>query len=165
MRAQREALLAVYQEVYADQLDDPFFAPDRFWERLESYAKWPGFSLVTLHHGGLVGYSLGYRLPPRSAWWRGFLGDVEPELLVEDGERTFAVTQLMVRPVFRRRGHACELHDALLSDRPEQRATLLVKPTNTPARTAYLSWGWEVFGQVRPFEDAPVYDALLRQLR
>ncbi|MGA6165848.1 GNAT family N-acetyltransferase [Amycolatopsis magusensis] len=161
MRAHREALLTVYEEVYADELDAPFFAPDRFWERLESYAQWPGFSLVTLHDDDLIGYSLGYRLPPRSAWWRGFLGDVEPQELVEDGERTFAVTQLMVLPARQRQGHGRALHDALLRRRPERRATLLVKPDNVPARTAYLSWGWELFGQVRPFEDAPVYDSLM----
>ncbi|MFI6026391.1 hypothetical protein [Amycolatopsis magusensis] len=56
---------------------------------------------------------------------------------------------------------AIRSHDALLRRRPERRATLLVKPDNVPARTAYLSWGWELFGQVRPFEDAPVYDSLM----
>ena len=47
MHELRRLLLAVYTEVYADLLGDLFFAPDRFWERLEAYAKWPGFELVT----------------------------------------------------------------------------------------------------------------------
>ena len=162
MRAQRAALLAVYEEVYVDQLDDPFFAPSRFWQRLENYAGWPGFALVTGHLlDDLIGYTLGYTLPERSGWWGGFRGEVDPGLLKEDGQRTFALTQLMVLPAWQRRGYARALHDALLSNRPEERATLLVKPDNIPARTAYLSWGWQVLGQLQPFDDAPVYDALL----
>ncbi|ANN19147.1 GCN5 family acetyltransferase [Amycolatopsis orientalis] len=158
----RAPLLTVYTEVYADLLGDPFFTPERFWERLEAYAKWPGFALVTgWLRDELVGYTLGYRLPTRSAWWRGFRGDVDPQLLEEDGKRTFAVTQLMVLPGWRRRGYARQLHDALLRDRTEERATLLVKPDNIPARTTYLSWGWQRFGQLQPFDDAPVYESLM----
>ncbi|WP_410677126.1 GNAT family N-acetyltransferase [Amycolatopsis sp. cmx-4-68] len=67
----------------------------------------------------------------------------------------------MVLSTWRRRGYAKQLHDALLADRSEERATLLVKPDNVPARTAYLSWGWQLFGQLQPFADAPIYDALM----
>src|SRR4051812_33669742 len=96
MHQLREALQAVYVEVYADLLSDPFFGPERFWQRLESYAKWPGFALVTgWLDDDLIGYTLGYTLPKGSAWWRGFRGDVPPPALEEDGKRTFAVTQLM----------------------------------------------------------------------
>lgn len=165
MQQLREQLLVVYAEVYSELMQDPFFAPERFWQRLEAYAKWPGFALVVGKVGGeLIGYTLGYRLPKHSAWWRGFQGDVEPDLLEEDGERTFAITQLMVLPAWQRRGYAKQLHDALLLDRPEERATLLVKPSNIPARTAYLSWNWRRFGQLKPFEDAPVYESLIFDL-
>jgi hypothetical protein len=34
----------------------------------------------------------------------------------------------------------------------------------TPARRAYLSWGWRKIGELRPFDDAPVYDAMVRRL-
>lgn len=166
MHERRDLLIAVYTEVYADLLSDPFFSPERYWQRLESYAKWPGFALVTGWLGDdLIGYALGYTLPKGSAWWRGFRGEVPPGALEEDGERTFAVTQLMVLPAHQRHGYAGRLHDALLADRSEERATLLVKPDNVPACTAYLSWGWQCFGRVQPFEDAPVYDALMRELR
>lgn len=165
MRDLRDLLLAVYVEVYSGQLTDPFYTPERYWERLESYARWPGFSLVTgWLRDELIGYTLGYTLPDGSAWWRGFIGDALAPALVEDGQRTFAVTQLMVLRAWRRRGYAEQLHDALLVNRPEERATLLVKPDNIPARTAYLSWGWQLFGQLQPFADAPVYDALMIDL-
>ncbi len=165
MRKLREPLLTVYTQAYADVLNDPFFSPERFWERLESYARWPGFALVTgWVAGDLIGYTLGYRLPNRSAWWQGFRSEVAPELLEENGERTFAVTQLMVLPSWQRRGFAKQLHNALLHGRPEERATLLVKPSNVPARTAYLSWGWQRLGQLQPFDDAPIYEALTYEL-
>jgi ribosomal protein S18 acetylase RimI-like enzyme len=165
MQVLRDPLLAVYAEVYSDQLADSFYTPARYWDRLESYARWPGFSLVTGCLGEkLIGYTLGYTLPEGSAWWRGFNGDATTPTLVEDGKRTFAITQLMVVSAWRRRGYAGQLHDALLASRPEERATLLVKPDNVPARSAYMSWGWQPFGKVQPFADAPVFDALMLDL-
>ncbi|MFD8492275.1 GNAT family N-acetyltransferase [Amycolatopsis sp. NPDC059657] len=166
MYAQKAELLAVYEQVYADMLTDPFFTPERFWERLELYARWPGFSLVTgWLNGTLIGYSLGYTLPDGSKWWQGYKGDASPEQLTEDGKRSFAVTQLMVLPQWQRRGYAHQLHDALLDGRTEERATLLVKPDNIPAKSAYLSWGWQRFGQLQPFADAPVYESLMYEVK
>jgi GNAT superfamily N-acetyltransferase len=165
LHQQRNALLTVYREVYADKLDNPFFTVERFWDRLEAYAARDGFSLITGQlNDDLVGYTLGYPLPPGARWWQGFRGDIDPKMLEEDGKRTFAVNELMVLPAHRRRGYAHALHDALLADRPEERATLLVRPDNIPARTAYLKWGWYVLGELQPFADAPVYEALMRKL-
>jgi GNAT superfamily N-acetyltransferase len=158
----RDELLAVYAEVYADKLSNPFFSPERYWERLEAYASRAGYSLVLGRlDGELIGYAMGFTLPAGSAWWRGLRTDVDPAVLVEDGQRTFALTYMMVRAAWRRRGYARALHDALLRDRPEQRAALLVLPDNVPARTAYDSWGWYQIGELQPFADAPVYDALV----
>lgn len=161
----KAALLDVYQVVYAERLSTPFFTSERFWDRLERYASRDGFCLVTGHLGGeLVGYTLGETLPAGSTWWRGFLGERDPELLHEDGKRTFAINELMVLPDYRRRGIAKQLSTALLADRPEQRATLLVRAGNTPAYNAYLSWGFVTIGQVKPFDDSPVYEAMVREL-
>lgn len=165
MRERRQLLLDVYAEVYADRLGDPFFSLPRYRERLEGYAARDGFTLVTGElDGELIGYALGYTLPAGSRWWNGLRDHVHPELLVEDGRRTYALTEVMVRADWRRRGHARALHDALLSGRREERATLLVLPGNVPARTAYLAWGWHKLGKLQPFDDAPVYDAMVRQL-
>lgn len=166
LHEQRDEVLAVYTEVYADRLDAPFFSLPRYWERLEGYASRDGFSLVTGRlNDHLVGYTLGYVLPAGSAWWRGFRGEADPELLTETGQRTFAITELMVRPAYRRRGYARQLYHALLRERREERAALLVRPDNTPAYQAYLAWGWHKLGEVQPFPDAPVYDALVCELR
>lgn len=165
MHEQREDVLAVYTEVYADQLDDPFYSLPRYWERLEAYGARDGFALVTGRlTSELIGYALGYTLPEGSRWWRGFQGDVDTVLLSETGHRTFAVNELMVHPAWRRRGYARALHDCLLDNRPEARATLLVRPDNISARTAYRSWGWYELGKLQPFDDAPVFEAMVREL-
>lgn len=162
---QREDMLAAYAEVYTEQFDDPFFSPPHYWRRLDSYAARAGFAFVTGRlDNELVGYTFGYTLPAGSGWWHGLRGNIDPALLIETGKRTFAVTDLLVRPPWRRRGYARELHDALLGNRSEVRATLLVLPDNTPAYTAYQSWGWYKLGELQPFDDAPILDAMMRDL-
>jgi ribosomal protein S18 acetylase RimI-like enzyme len=161
----RDELLRVYGEVYADRLHDPFFSIDRYWERLTAYAKRDGFSVVTGQlDGALVGYALGYTLPAGSQWWQGLRTHVDPALLEEDGHRTFALTEIMTRAAWRRRGYARVLHDTLMTGRPESRATLLVLPDNVAAQRAYASWGWYRLGPLQPFDDAPVYDAMVLDL-
>ncbi|MFD0745750.1 hypothetical protein ACFQ1L_30900 [Phytohabitans flavus] len=73
LRAMREPVLAVYRQVYADQLGDPFRTPERFWERLDAYASRDGFGMVCGHVAGeMVGFALGYPLPARSRWWKRY---------------------------------------------------------------------------------------------
>jgi ribosomal protein S18 acetylase RimI-like enzyme len=165
LQQERKALVAVYAEVYAKRLDDPFFSLPRYWERLAAYGARDGFTLVTgRRDGDLIGYALGYTLPAASGWWRGLHTDVDPAVLEEDGRRTFALTEIMVREHWRRRGYARALHDALLAGRQEERATLLVLPDNVPAHRAYLAWGWYKLGELQPFDDAPVYEAMVKEL-
>lgn len=138
----------------------------RYWELLQAYASRAGFGLVTGRlDDEMIGYALGYPLAAQSRWWEGMKEEVDPALLTETGHRTFAINELMVRPGWRRRGYARALHDALLRNRPEQRATLLVRPDDTPAQAAYRSWGWTKLGELQPFPDAPVFDAMIRDLR
>lgn len=115
--------------------------------------------------GELVGFTLGSVLPAGSGWWRGFKGDVDPELLRETGTRTFGINELMVRPVWRRRGYARALSSSLLEGLPVERVTLLVRAENTAAYTAYISWGFSVIGQIQPFDDSPSYEAMIRDMR
>lgn len=158
----RQILLDVYEEIYRDRLDDPFFSTPRYWERLQGYASRHGFSFTMGMLGtDAVGYALGYTLPAGSGWWRGLNSEAKEEELREDGHRTFALTEIMVREPWRRQGFARQLHDRLLADRKEERATLLVLPDNTPAKAAYASWGWRKLGELKPFEDSPTYDAMI----
>ncbi|MCW6007828.1 GNAT family N-acetyltransferase [Micromonospora sp. CPCC 205371] len=168
MRAMREEILALYTEVYAGQLADPFRTPERFWDRLDAYANRDGFAMVTGHaDDDLVGFALGYTLPENSRWWTGLQGPHadDEEFTREDGNRTFAFNELMVHPSRRGHGFGHALHDALLRRRTEQRATLLVRPDNEPARSAYLRWGWRMIGTVKPFTDSPIFEVLVLPLR
>lgn len=165
MPALKDELLSVYREVYNDRLRESFFSEDRFWGRLEAYASRDGFSLIAARlSSGLIGFTLGFTLPSGSRWWDGLRENVPPDQVAENGRRTFAVAELMVRTSYRRRGYARALSAALLDNRTEERSTLLVRPENTAARTAYLSWGWRIFGHIQPFEDSPVYEVMLRDL-
>src|SRR5262245_844801 len=165
LREQKDELLALYQEAYAERLHDPFFCPARFWERLEQGSSRDGFRVVTGRvEDELVGFTLGSVLPADSGWWRGFKGDVDPELLRETGTRTFGINELMVGPVWRRRGYAKALSHALLDGLPVERVTLLVRAENTAAYTAYQSWGFHTIGQVQPFDDSPLYEVMVREM-
>jgi ribosomal protein S18 acetylase RimI-like enzyme len=165
LREQKDDILAVYRETYAERLDDPFFYPERFWERIERGSHRDGFRLVTGRgQGELVGFTLGSILPANTAWWRGFQGTPDSELVRETGTRTFGINELQVRPAWRRRGYAKTMSKALLEDLHVERVTLLVRADNTPAYTAYLSWGFQVVGQMQPFDDSPLYEAMLKRL-
>ena len=56
------------------------------------------------------------------------------------------------------------MSEALLEDLRVKRVTLLVRAENTPAYTAYLSWGFRVVGQMQPFDDSPRYEAMMKVL-
>ncbi|TQS43884.1 GNAT family N-acetyltransferase [Cryptosporangium phraense] len=164
-RAIQDELFALYAEIYADHLSDPFYSVERFADRFAGHSNRSGFRLVTGSIGGaLVGYAYGGPLGRTTRWWDGLRDDVPADALVEDGTRTFALNEIMVQESWRRRGIARSLHDTLLGGRPELRATLLVDPDNDPARNAYLSWGWRTLGHLQPFPDAPVYEALVIDL-
>lgn len=162
LKAQRMALSDIYEDVYAERLGDPFFSIARYWDRLLGYASRDGFAIrIGTLATNPIGCALGYALPAGTGWWRGLKSDVEEAELREDGKRTFALTEIMVREPWRRRGYAHELHDSLLAGRTEARATLLVLPDNVPAKAAYASWGWRKLGELKPFDDSPTYDAML----
>jgi ribosomal protein S18 acetylase RimI-like enzyme len=165
LERRRRVLIDVYEDVYRQRLGDPFFSTPRYWDRLHGYASRRGFSIKIGAVGTIaVGYALGYTLPEGSGWWRGLKTDRDEGELAEDGHRTFALTEIMVREQWRRRGYAHQLHDALLAGREEERATLLVLPDNLPAKAAYASWGWRKMGELKPFDDSPTYDAMVIDL-
>lgn len=73
LHEQKDDVLAVFHEAYAELLSETFFCPNRFWQRLESYASRDGFQLVTGRlDGELVGFTLGETLPAGTGWWRNF---------------------------------------------------------------------------------------------
>lgn len=61
-------------------------------------------------------------------------------------------------------GAARRIHDELPRGRPEERVTLLVERDHPRVRALYESWGYEWFGEVLPFPDAPWHDAMVSEL-
>jgi ribosomal protein S18 acetylase RimI-like enzyme len=165
IRERKDDLLTVYREAYADRLGMPFYAPERYWERIERGSHREGVRLVTGRvRDELVGITLGAVLPADTGWWAGFRGTADPDLVRETGSRTFVINEIQVRPGWRRRGYARAMTDALLEGLSVERVTLLVRAENTPAYTAYLSWGFRVVGQMQPLADSPLYESMVKEL-
>ncbi|MCX0275127.1 GNAT family N-acetyltransferase [Nocardia zapadnayensis] len=163
----------IYRRSYVDAIDsgDPFDSPVEFMRRFDAYtdpARSGGFELVVAFvDGAPAGQTWGWPLQPGAAWWGGLhLDDGDRErFTTETGERTFALSEIMVCTGHSGRGLARALHNDLLSGRREQRATLLVEPDNDRAYAAYRKWGWVRVGWLRPdWEDAPKFDVLIRDL-
>ncbi|RSO42031.1 acetyltransferase [Streptomyces sp. WAC 06725] len=166
-REDRGLLLDVYREIYADE-GQAFYDVDRFAERADTYASLDGWAAVlgrTGDSGGeATGYAFGAPLPTGSAWWNAAADPLPDDFTREDGRRTFAVFEVMVRRPWRGTGEAHRLHERLLHGRPEQRATLLVDASHPGVRRRYEQWGYRALGHQRPFADAPVYTMMLRAL-
>ena len=167
----RDVVAAVYEMSYVEALasGDPFDSTESFMTRFDSYVRIPGFDLVVASHDNEpVGQAWGWPLTTPAAttgWWSGLRHEPEPGFTVEDGRRTFALSEIMVAEAYAGRGFAHALHDTLLSARPERRATLLVEPENDRARRAYVSWGWQPVSQLQPrWEHAPLFDVMVLPL-
>jgi GNAT superfamily N-acetyltransferase len=164
--AHTEDLQALHAEVYADppyrEQDDAALFADRF--RVQR--RQPGFVLAEARHGGyLVGYAAGMPLRPSTSWWRDLTAPLPDEITAEHPGRTFALAELLVRPAWRRQGIAETLHDLIMANRSEERATLTVVPAAAAAQSAFRKWGWHKVARTRdPDPGARVSDVLVTTL-
>ncbi|MFI0815099.1 GNAT family N-acetyltransferase [Streptomyces sp. NPDC021098] len=164
-----DALLPAYEEVYAEPpyCEGPSDVAE-FIERFRLQARRPGFRLVLAREGNeVVGFTFGYLLPADTGWWDGLVEAVPENFTDETGERTFAIIELAVRKPWRRQGVAAELHSRLLSDLSAERVTLTMRPEPeaAPAQSAYAAWGYRTVGRSRPWDEAPLYDTMVLDLR
>jgi GNAT superfamily N-acetyltransferase len=137
-----------------------------FADRFRVQRRQPGFVLAEARHGGyLVGYAAGFPLRPSTSWWRHLTTALPEDVTAEHPGRTFAVTDVLVRPPWRRQGIGAALHDLILRGRPEERATLTVLPAAAPAQAAFRNWGWRKVARTRdPGPGSPVSDVLVLTL-
>jgi GNAT superfamily N-acetyltransferase len=161
-----DELQALHAEVYAEPPYERDANAARFAERLAVQRRQPGFVLAEARHGGyLVGYATGMPLRPSTSWWRELTTPLPDRVTAEYAGRTFALTDLLVRASWRRQGIGRTLHDLILQDRREERATLTVLPAATPAQRAFRNWGWRKVARTRdPVPAAPVSDVLVTAL-
>lgn len=160
-------LVEVYTDVYAEEIaGDPFFSVGSFEERLHSHTSAPNWEAVVGEADGrIVGYAYGYTLRAGKSWWTALRTPVDDESLIEEtGSRTFGLAEIMVREPWRKMGIARAIHDELLASRPEERVALLVERAHPRVRALYEEWGYRWLGEVLPFPDAPLYDAMIKPL-
>lgn len=169
-RAIRDVVQRIHQDSYIEAIasGDPFDSAETFMQRFDSYASRDGLDVVVAFVGDEpAGQSWGWPLEEgaRLGWWAGLQSDLGEEFTREDGHRTFALSEIMVRQPYTGQHIARALHEELLSARNEERATLLVEPDNERAYRSYLRWGWRKAAELRPaWPNAPLFDVLMLDL-
>lgn len=168
-RPQLDAFLTAYEETYAapPYNEGPRAVAD-FIELYQVHVDRPGMRLVLGRDAAdeVVGFGYGYLLAPNTSWWRTVSPPLPSEVTAETGSRTWVTIELAVRARWRRRGIAAGLHHRLLPGPPVERATLTVRPEPeaAPARAAYAAWGYQHVGVSRPWDGAPLYNVMIRDL-
>lgn len=164
---QLDEITDLYRAVYAEPpySETPEDAADFRDRQFPARAQREGFRMVTARAAGeLIGFVFGHTLPHDTGWWSGLLLPRPAEFVKETGDRSYAVIELVVRADWRRRGVARRMMQALLAGRPEERAVLLVRPDAPAAVATYAAWGWQRVGPLRPWDTAPMYDAMVLDL-
>jgi GNAT superfamily N-acetyltransferase len=160
-----------YSEFYAEVHAEPPYSwgpeyAELFRRRVETQRQQDGFALVEARtEGTLIGMGLGVTLAPATSWWQNLLSPLPPDVTEERPGRTWALADLMVHPRWRRLHLAEAIHNRLLDDRPEERASMTVLPAATAAQAAARKWGWDRLGQKRnPLPGAPIFDVMVKTL-
>ncbi|MFE3445464.1 GNAT family N-acetyltransferase [Nocardia sp. NPDC059180] len=160
-----DELQAIYLASHIELQHNPWYRPERFWERLEQlYAPIPDFELVVGRvDDRMVGYAFGTPYGrPQAVWAKA--AHLYPELTNEPaGASVYIFREFAVHPEYHGQGYARTIHDALLAERPEPLGYLLVRVGN-PARATYEAWGWRVVGRDQPFADSPVMEEMAKVL-
>ena len=164
--AHADELQALHAEVYANPPYGRHGDAALFAHRFRVQCRQPGFALAEARHGGyLVGYAAGMPLRPSTSWWRDVTTPLPREITTEYPGRTFALVELLVRASWRRQGIAAALYNLIVHNRPEERATLIVLPTATPAQKAFQKWGWRKIARTNdPHDGSCLYDVLVTTL-
>lgn len=163
----------IHADIYGEPLfeNHPFFSEKLFRQRYEMALNQPRLELLTARLDGvIVGYMYGYAIRAEDGWWdavewsREAQDNRRDDYVLEDGTRTVVIPEILVKLQWRRRGIARLMHDKFLSGREEWRAGLRVLPHNAAAKSAYLKWGWNKVGMVRPDPRAPLYECMIKKL-
>ncbi|MFI1868402.1 GNAT family N-acetyltransferase [Streptomyces jumonjinensis] len=166
----RQTILDIHIEVRHRDfgLTGPFYDVDRYDQRLTTYASRPGWTAVIGYDDDEpVGFCFGVPLGTDTKWWTSMSEPQPVEFIREDGKRTVALNEIVVRKPWRGNGVAWQLHEAWLSQRHEERVTLLVNPAagDGAVQAVYEAWGYRKIGEQQPFPDSPVFASMLRPVR
>ena len=138
-------------DVYADAygVEPTTEKTSAFRGRVGKQFERPGFALVTAQaEGRFIGFALGHTLPEGDTyWWKGLEPAPPAEFTTENGSRTFVLSEIEVRRAWQAKGVGRAVHDALLGERQEERATLATGP-DAASQPVYDRWGWQKVGRV-----------------
>lgn len=141
-------------DVYADAYgavpgEDTRKKSSAFRDRATAAQQGASYSLVTAHVGEqLVGFAFGYSLRPERGWWDGLSPEPPEGFTEETGSRTVVLSEIEVRRAWQGKGVGRTVHDAFLSQRSEERATLASNPKAADTHALYERWGWQKMGIV-----------------
>ncbi|MEU1292132.1 GNAT family N-acetyltransferase [Streptomyces sp. NPDC005840] len=154
----KQMLIDVHADAYADAMDNEF--NQRFPWFVDHWSGMDGFTCVVAFDGDEpTGFAYGAPLQPGREWWRS------TAFAPNNGyTATYAVSEVMVRPQWRGQGISERLHEALLKERGEDLAVLLVDVTHPKVQGLYETWGYEKAGEQQPFADSPVYAVMVKRL-
>ncbi|MFE6747669.1 GNAT family N-acetyltransferase [Kitasatospora purpeofusca] len=165
--AQLEAQL---KAVFAEAFVEPPYGEgpaetERAFRRFRSQVRRRGFRAAIAFDGeDVVGMAYGYPLSANTSRWDTLTHNVPDELRHEDGNRTFGLFELAVRPGWRRLGAATLMHRALVDGLDQARMMLNTRPEAVAAQAAYLSWGYRRVGSAIPWEGAARHDVMILDL-
>ncbi|MGH3940967.1 MAG: GNAT family N-acetyltransferase [Pseudonocardiaceae bacterium] len=162
----RNIAIDLYREAFGHEIDKPFWSMERYTQRIERHATMSGFSAVVAYaNEEPIGFAYGITLPTTTRWWATIQPPLtDPMFTREDGHRTFALFEVIVKPQHQRQGIGRCIHDELLAKRSEQRITIATHHGNTQARNAYTRWGYHHIGTRQPAPPAPLLDVYMRIL-
>ncbi|WP_431984121.1 N-acetyltransferase family protein [Streptomyces qinglanensis] len=154
----RDTLLEVHDDAYAAEMEDEF--TQQFPWFVDHWGGNEGFACVIAYdQGEPVGFAYGAPAVPGREWWREHLTNPPADT------STFSFSELMVRPRWRKTGIAEQLHTALMDNRSEALAVLLVDPDHPKVTALYETWGYRDIGERQPFPDAPNFTVMIRDLK
>lgn len=152
----RQTIIDIHADAYADNMTE---FDERFGWFVEHWGSNPGYSCVIAYEGALgVGFAYGAPATPTREWWRDHL-DPTPEK-----SRTFSFSEMAIRTKYRKTGLAERLTRALMGDRDEDLAVLLVDTKHPRVQALYETWGFRKVGERQPFPDSPVYAVMIAEL-
>ncbi|MGW6768920.1 N-acetyltransferase family protein [Streptomyces sp. NPDC055037] len=153
----RQTIIDVHAEAQGADRDDEF--NKRFPWFVDHWGGNPAFACVIAYDGDEpVAFAYGAPANPDREWWREHL------VPAPEKTRTFAYSELAVRPKWRKKGVAELVTRMLLETRDEDLAVLLVDVEHPRVQGLYESWGFRKVGERRPFPDSPVYAVMLTEL-
>lgn len=162
----RNTAIDLYREAFAHEIDKPFWSVQRYSQRIDRHAAMTGFTAVIAYttNAQPIGFAYGIPLPAITRWWVTIQPPLtDPAFTREDGHRTFALFEVIVKPGHQGHGIGQRIHDKLLAGRGEQRVTTATHHGNTHARTTYTKWGYHHIGTRQPqTPQAPLLDVYIR---